>query len=771
MSYRDDVVAAVDVAQLLERHATQRGEIKRGPSDWMICCPVHDDSTPSCNVSLDPVKGWYCHACSAKGSIIDLFAHLTGRAAGGSIRFRESVEALGDEFGVPRPQRAAGKSGAPRGKIVATYDYRDEHGTLLYQAVRLDPKDFRQRAPDGDGWTWSLRGVTRRDVPYRLPELLAARAEKAAECIHPPVYACEGEKDCDRLWSLGLLATCNAGGAGKWRSGHSESLPLPCDFVVLADNDDPGRKHAESVCRSLAAAGVRDPMSLVLVELPGLQEHGDVSDWLDAGGTVEQLERIARSAKQWRPQPAAAQQPHPPASSPRSSRRKPPPPVVARAMLDSADPQHHLIYARGELLYYARGCYRSGLAEPIVTSFVRAYLGDDARSGDVSEVLWWLADECRVADSEVDADDAVCVANGLLDPLTGELRPHTPDVRSTVQLAAAWDPEAYHDRADRFLDEVLPDASTRGVCEEFAGYCLLRDCRYERALMLTGNGSNGKSVLLRWLIEMLGAANVSSVGLQEFGAESGRFRTAILAGKLANVFTDLPETAMRESGSFNMLVSGDPLTIERKHKDPVRYANRAKLVFSANKVPRTTDRSDGFFRRWIFVPFEQIYLPPGQIPKRENEHVADPSLTTDLAHPSALSYLLRLAVDGLRRIIARGGIAQTQATAAALHAYRMMSDSMAAWVNEYVVEDAAASTPRRAMYETYCDWCEESKLKPFSAPSFASRLPSFFPGVREVRRRTLGHRSRQWSGVRIIDDDERDASLRVVRDEQTPVLF
>ena len=109
----------------------------------------------------------------------------------------------------PAPVKEAPKTKASKAptKIVACYDYHDEQGKLLMQVVRMEPKTFRQRRPDGDGWSWSVKDV--RLVPYRLPELVAA-----PDAV---VYLVEGEKDADRLASLGLVATCNAGGAGKWR--------------------------------------------------------------------------------------------------------------------------------------------------------------------------------------------------------------------------------------------------------------------------------------------------------------------------------------------------------------------------------------------------------------------------------------------------------------------------------------------------------------------------------------------------------------------------
>jgi hypothetical protein len=155
-------------------------------------------------------------------------------------------------------------------RIVAQYDYQDEKGQLIYQVVRYEPKDFRQRAPDGKGgWTWTTKNVRR--VPYRLPELLAADPVG-------PVFIVEGEKDADRLAGLGLVATTNVGGAGNWRPAYGQHL-AGRHVVVLPDNDEPGQQHAADLVRHLAGVAA----SIKLIELPGLREKGDVSDWLDAG--------------------------------------------------------------------------------------------------------------------------------------------------------------------------------------------------------------------------------------------------------------------------------------------------------------------------------------------------------------------------------------------------------------------------------------------------------------------------------------------------------
>ena len=211
---------------------------------------------------------WYDHEANTGGGCRDLYHKV---------------------FGV-WPENGARTSS----RQVAWYDYRDEAGTLLFQVVRFDPKDFRQRRPDASangGWTWKIEGVRR--VLYRLPELLAAPVDAT-------VYIVEGEKDVDQLRALGLHATCNMGGAadhkdktkpyrGKWRRDYSEYLRRR-HVVILPDNDATGSHHARDMAAKLTGIAA----SIRILELPDLQPKGDVSDWLAAGGTVEELERLAR---------------------------------------------------------------------------------------------------------------------------------------------------------------------------------------------------------------------------------------------------------------------------------------------------------------------------------------------------------------------------------------------------------------------------------------------------------------------------------------------
>ena len=233
-----------------------------------------------------PKRGrWYDHEQQLGGGPWELLTVKGGMANGAAIAW------LREQIGVEL--KSAGAKSSRR--IVCFYDYRDERGALLFQVVRFkDPKTFRQRRPDGKGgWTWKVKGT--RQVPYRLPELIAAPADAV-------VYVVEGEKDVDRTRSLGAIATCNPGGAAKRKGDSTPGKPKwRPDFnpllrgrnvVVIADNDEAGRDHAQAVATNLAPVAAR----VCVLELPDLPAKGDVSDWLDAGGTRDDLERLARQA-------------------------------------------------------------------------------------------------------------------------------------------------------------------------------------------------------------------------------------------------------------------------------------------------------------------------------------------------------------------------------------------------------------------------------------------------------------------------------------------
>jgi RecA-family ATPase/5S rRNA maturation endonuclease (ribonuclease M5) len=178
----------------------------------------------------------------------------------------------------------------PKTKPSKTYNYKDRDGTLLYQVLRYEPKNFRQRRPDGKGgWTWKL---AERRVLYRWPELLKYR--------DATVFVCEGEKDADRVASIDHCATTVA--AGKWTGECVEAL-AGRDVVILRDNDDAGAKKALATAEALHGTA----KSVRVVLLPDLPDKGDVSDWLDADQRrAEKLVDACFDMPEWTPEAASA---------------------------------------------------------------------------------------------------------------------------------------------------------------------------------------------------------------------------------------------------------------------------------------------------------------------------------------------------------------------------------------------------------------------------------------------------------------------------------
>jgi hypothetical protein len=239
--------------------------VRKDGRGWKALCPAHDDRKPSLKVD-EAEDGKVLLKCFA------------------GCRTEDIVAAIGLNMSnlFPEPER--------KRKVIAAYDYKDASGKLLFQVCRTADKRFFQRRPDGKGgWLNGLGGI--QPVLYRLPEVL--QALKQGETIFIP----EGEKDVDNLARLGLAATTNPMGAGKWRDHYSNWLK-GANVVILPDNDEPGRKHAQQVAQSLYGKAA----SVKVLELPGLPEKGDVSDWLAAGGTREELLELAAEAPEWEPE-------------------------------------------------------------------------------------------------------------------------------------------------------------------------------------------------------------------------------------------------------------------------------------------------------------------------------------------------------------------------------------------------------------------------------------------------------------------------------------
>lgn len=220
-----------------------------GDGRYQASCPAHPDKEPSLTVTEghDGKVLLHCHA---------------------GCQLEDILKAMEIEIKDLFPRQEHYNTEFQR-KIKATYDYRDEDGKLIFQTLRYEPKEFRQRRPDGkDGWIWNLQGI--RLIPYRLPELIQALNDGKM------VFIVEGEKDCETLFDLGLTATCNHGGAGKWRESHTQYFDPTSKVTIINDNDEAGQKHGRAIAKQLQAKGCQ----VRIMDLPGLPDKGDVTTWV-----------------------------------------------------------------------------------------------------------------------------------------------------------------------------------------------------------------------------------------------------------------------------------------------------------------------------------------------------------------------------------------------------------------------------------------------------------------------------------------------------------
>jgi KaiC/GvpD/RAD55 family RecA-like ATPase len=267
-------------SEVARYYAARVPELSQRGKEWRGACPVHRGK--NLNFAVNPETGQaHCHSACGRGwDVIGLEEALTG------AEFQSAKAEVFQLVGRIDPPKSKPHRYGP---VVCSYDYTDENGKLLYQVVRhRDPKEFTQQQPDGNGgWRANLTGA--RIVPYRLPAMIAS----------PCVFIVEGEKDADNLTAAGVVATTNNCGATNFKP---ELVPYFAGKVItiIPDNDEKGRKHAAKVAGMLYETA----KSVKIIELPGVPEKGDVSDFLEGGGTVEDLRRLYREAPFYSPNTA-----------------------------------------------------------------------------------------------------------------------------------------------------------------------------------------------------------------------------------------------------------------------------------------------------------------------------------------------------------------------------------------------------------------------------------------------------------------------------------
>ena len=391
--------------------------------------------------------------------------------------------------------------------------------------------------------------------------------------------------------------------------------------------------------------------------------------------------------------------------------------------------QNHVIRINNQLHLYEDGLYKAGYAgiEAAMIALIH-----DLRRSQRKEVIDYL--ELLVTqNTEPASADLIGFRNGILNINTKELQSFSPSVVITNRIEYDYNPNAYDKLTDQVLNKIAcHDPSIRFLLEEAVGYCLFRRNEIGKAFILTGTGANGKSTYLNMIKRMLGKQNVSSLDLKKL---DDRFSTVLLFGKLANIGDDISDEFVVDTSVFKKIVTGESIDAEQKGQPKFEFEPYAKLFFSANNIPRM-----GKGRDWEAIKRRLIIIPFGAKFTKEDPDF-DPEISDKLKTQEAMEYLIRLGVDGLKRVIERKDFTSSEKVQKELDEYEESNNPILAFVRESEEDDyylEAAQT--NEAYERYIDFCVSNNLKPMSKIEFSKalcKLKDLTTVVRRINGKTI----------------------------------
>lgn len=382
---------------------------------------------------------------------------------------------------------------------------------------------------------------------------------------------------------------------------------------------------------------------------------------------------------------------------------------IPKRLADELMAEYQFIFS-GELLHVYRDGVFVANGERFVRQECRKKLGDAAQVHRLNEVIAHISDMTFVETTELNTkQNLINLQNGMYDWIEGKVLSHNPDYLSTIRIPVEYDSQATCPTVDYFFDSTLPKDCIP-IAEELFGYALIPYVRFEKAFMFTGTGANGKSTFLTLLESFIGADNVSKVPLQDF--DENRFKRAELFGKLVNLFADLDARALKSSSYFKTIVSGDAIDAERKHRDPFFFRPFSRLAYSANQLPYSYDKSFAYYRRWVIIPFQNMFIG-----KQD-----DKSLKYKLAQPNELSGLLNRALGGLNRLFENQDFSDSATVKDALEDYKKQNDTVAAFVADCCEFGEGFEIERTKVYDAYTTYCQNEGFEAVSRIACYNRI-------------------------------------------------
>lgn len=360
---------------------------------------------------------------------------------------------------------------------------------------------------------------------------------------------------------------------------------------------------------------------------------------------------------------------------------------------------------------------------------------------------------------EKDLNGLINLQNGILNIKTRELIPHSHDKGFQYVLPYSYDPDAIAPRFSQFLDEVTGgDKQLRAILEEYGGYALSGDEYWEhKALVLVGEGKNGKSKFINALRYVAGDDNYSSVSLREMNNVNMR---QLMEGKLFNVASELGKSDLRETDVFKKLTEGAALEVKMMWHQPYMITNRAKLIFATNTIPAASDDSYGFLRRLILVPFDQTFEG-----EKEDQFL-------DAKFKAELPGIFNIFLEGYQRLCSQKGFTKSKVTEELNNAYAETNNTVSLWLSETdmvkvnELNGSCTFVTTEDLYAQFVMWCETmsqaQKNKGLAFTEFSRAFARAIPKGKEraSRVRINGPAKRGFFDIEFFDGNGDKTYLR-----------
>jgi len=602
-------------------------------------------------------------------------------------------------------------------------------------------------------------------VLYRLPELITAPSDAV-------IYVVEGEKDADRLVRLGLVATTNSGGAAKggskWPSSCSRYLKGR-SVCIVPDNDTAGRAHAAFVATAIGKTAAR----VRILEMPGLADKGDVSDWLDNGGTVEQLVALAQKAGE-------VTTPISPPEPPNDNPVEPTLDINPRAPFDTArtflDREFvaagaSTLWCHQEKFYHWNGVAYPEKFEPDLKAQIYRFLDrcyvmtedggrrqikpNDAMVRDTAAALraaTHLASDVTApawlgSAPELAPQDILACRNVLLHLPTQTRINLSPDFFTHNAVEFAHEPDAPAPALWLyFLDQLwTDDAASIEALQEFTGYLLTPDTSQQKGLLIIGPKRSGKGTIARVLSGLIGASNIVNPTLSGLGMNFGL--EPLIGKRLALISDAHLDTGMMQHVIVERLLSiidEDSITVDRKYSSAWTGRLQTRFIIHSNELPRLSDASGALVSRFIVLVLRESFYG------REDPGLAKKLLTE-------LPAILNWAIAGWRRLQRRGAFVQPGSAESVVEELEALGSPIGAFIAECCIKGELHQTPAKDLFGAWCDWCSEHGYRrPGTTQTLGRDLRAAHPGLRDSKPRGGGPRGLVYVGIGL---NERGAEL------------